>query len=126
MIDRVVYFQDRVEVHFKLLKQEIIFDIVPSEVFELKKKELETEKGNISKIKVKKQDNKILLYLLGELWDRQELGKQDERLLNLIVEVMEEYKKLSIKEHTDNRVNQNKQLFILEDNIDYILFKIIL
>lgn len=101
MIDRVVYFKDRVEVHFKLLKQEIIFDIVPSEVFELKKKELETEKGNISKIKVKEQDNKMLLYLLGELWDRQELGKQDERLLNLIVEVMEEYKKLSIKEHTD-------------------------
>jgi hypothetical protein len=101
MIDRVVYFKDRVEVHFKLLKQEIIFDIVPSEVFELKKKELETEKGNISKIKVKEQDNKMLLYLLGELWDRQELGKQDERLLNLIVEVMEEYKKLSIKEHMD-------------------------
>lgn len=94
VIESIEYKPNKeIVINLKFAKKAMSITTIPTEKFNQLKEEIKTEKGRISKQKVKEQNQIVLFSLLSTLWDKDpnKIGKDEASIIKFIIEALEEF-----------------------------------
>ncbi|MFD1037716.1 hypothetical protein ACFQ3N_04700 [Virgibacillus byunsanensis] len=94
VIESIEYKPNKeIVMNLKFAKKSMSIATVPTEKFKELKQEIKTEKGRVSKKKVKEQNQIVLFSLLATLWDKDpnKIGKDEASIINFIIEALDEF-----------------------------------